>query len=111
MTQLLSGPFQTGVRCLHHPVPARPSTSLAVGLPRGGGVRGDHVPRAYPRGRGLAMTPVVHRLREESSRTPMPDHLPFWFKPCSIFGLSYVTTPVGDSRLLTTPCNPRSRPP
>ena len=34
---------------------------------------------------------------------PTPDHLPFWFKPVSPFGLLAVTTFNSDSHLLTLP--------
>src|SRR5712691_3061901 len=102
--------YRPAFACSIIPSPHAHQPPLRLAFP-GGGVRGYHVPRAYQSGRGLAITPVVQRLREERSRTPLPDHVPFWFKPRSIFGLSYVTTPVGNSRLLTAPLNPRSRPP
>lgn len=41
---------------------------------------------------------------------PVLDHLPFWLKPLSTFGLFVVTTFISDSLLLTMPFDPSSRP-
>src|SRR5271157_2347970 len=35
---------------------------------------------------------------------PAPDHVPFWFKPDSIFGLFLITTFISTSPGLTQPC-------
>ena len=42
---------------------------------------------------------------------PVPDPLPFWFKPVSIFGLLRVTTFNSGSHMLTIPPHPCSQPP
>jgi hypothetical protein len=47
----------------------------------------------------------------EDFEAPTPDHLPFWPKPVSTFGLAALTTFSSDSHLLTVPFNPSSRPP
>jgi hypothetical protein len=50
---------------------------------------------------GRACRPVVPHPRRENKELPVPDHVPFWFKPDSIFGLSLFTTFIGTSRRLT----------
>ena len=60
---------------------------------------------------GRACRPVVHHPRRENDETPVPDHIPFWFKPDSIFGLSLLTTFIGTSRRLTLSRSAGSRPP
>ena len=60
---------------------------------------------------GRACRPVVHHPRRETGELPVPDHVPFWFKPHSIFGLSLVTTFIGTSLGLTMSRTAGSRPP
>ncbi len=92
MSQPLSGPLQAGLRLLPRPLPAAPSARLAAGLPsrEDDGLHTLH--RRNPRGLGPASTPVARYLRRASSGAPGPGHMPFWPKPISIFGLSYITT-------------------
>jgi hypothetical protein len=92
MFQPLSGPLPAGLRFLSPPVPAAPSAHLAT---------------CFPRGEDYGLTTLRHRnpawvrsrLYAGGSTTapgqfgaPGPGHLPFWSKPVSTFGLSYVTT-------------------
>jgi len=60
---------------------------------------------------GRACRPVVHHPRRESRKLRVPDHIPFWFKPDSILGLSIITTFIGTSRKLTLSRTAGSRPP
>lgn len=60
-----------------------------------------HVPRKYQSRLGSAFSPVVQHLRLKELVTSNPDHLPFWFKPVSIFGLLPLTTFISSSLSLT----------
>ncbi len=56
-----------------------------------------HVPHAYQSRLGSAFSPVVLISTSEDVVTSEPDHLPFWFKPLSIFGVFALTTFIGSS--------------
>jgi len=68
-----------------YPLPHR----LACGLlSLAGGQWAYHVPRMHPDGLGPACSPVVVSSTLGDYEAPSPDHIPFWFKPISTFGLS-----------------------
>src|SRR6516164_339305 len=91
MSQPLSARLPGGVRFLPRPLPAAPSAHLAARFPRG---RATGLPRC------VAETAWVRsRLYAGGSASapgefgaPGPGHVPFWSKPVSTFGLSFVTT-------------------
>lgn len=81
---------------------------------------------AYPRGEDNGVTsfiasidPGVRSCLSAGGATsttgersaPVPDHVPFWFKPESIFGLSNVTAFISTSPGLTLPRTAGPRPP
>src|SRR5262249_36209005 len=54
-------------------------------------------------GVGSASSPVARQRRQGKGDTPAPGHVPFWFKPVSIFGLLVLTTFIGSSLELALP--------
>jgi len=73
-----------------------------------GECRAYHVSREYLNGLGAAFSPVVLISTSKDIVTFELDHLPFWFKPVSIFGLSALTTFIGSSLSFTLPFPPSS---
>jgi hypothetical protein len=76
---------------------------LAAGLPRGEGdglttFRGHII-----NGLGSACSPVARQRRQGKGKAPALGHVPFWFKPISIFGLLVLTTFTGSSPELAMP--------
>jgi hypothetical protein len=53
----------------------------------------------------------THVAMEGKCTSPCTGHVPFWFKPFSIFGVSTVTTFISGSQVLAPPIDPSSRPP
>ena len=110
-THPLSDPLQTGIRFLPHPSAAASSAFFAVRLPS----RGDNGVTSFifwiTRELGRAYRPVVHHPRRGIDQPPMPDHVPFWSKPDSIFGLLIITAFIGTSPGLTMSRTASSRPP
>src|SRR5262249_5878011 len=79
------------------PLPTVPSVHLAEGLPRG---EDDGLTTFHGRltdGLGSACSPVVRQRRQGKGEAPAPGHVPFWFKPVSVFGLLVLTTFIGSS--------------
>ena len=77
--------------------------SRTTGLPRSaGGTRRWFRSRLFAGGAASA---------PEEFGASGPDHVPFWSKPVSIFGLSFVTTIYDASPGLTMPPHPRPQPP
>ena len=56
-----------------------------------------------PGGLGSACSPVARQRRQGKGDAPAPGHVPFWFKPVSIFGLLVLTTFIGSSPELAMP--------
>ena len=104
-------PLQNGLRFLPHPFPAASSASFAVGLPRWGGNGVDSFIFWITRDLGRACRPVVRHPRRGMCQPPMPDHVPFWSKPVSIFGLLLLTAFISTSLGLTMSRTASSRPP
>jgi hypothetical protein len=106
MLQPLSGPLPTGVGLLPNPLPAASSGRLAA-----------PVPGVTPGRDGFTTFRVRDRIGRcgwclyaggpTSARgefgAPRPGHVPFWSKPDSLFGLSFLTTLVGTSSGFTRP--------
>lgn len=107
----LSAPLQGGLRLLPHPFPAAPSACLAARVPVPGGQRGYFVHLVDRRGLGRASRPVAPHPRQGIAEAPVPGHVPFWFRPVSIFGLSNVTAFNSTSPGLTLPRTAGPRPP
>jgi hypothetical protein len=91
------------------PLPQERSLQFAFPWGRDNGVNSFLF--SIARGLGRACRPVVLHPRRENGELLVPDHIPFWFKPDSIFGLSLVTTFIGTSRVLTLSRTAGSRPP
>jgi hypothetical protein len=110
-THPLSGRLPTGVGFFPHPTAAASSAFFAVRLP----VRGDNGVTSFifgiTRELGRACRPVVHHPRRGIFEPPVPDHIPFWSKPDSIFGLFVLTAFISTSRGLTVSRTASSRPP
>ncbi len=96
------------------PITGRPSLAPSslprcpVGLPCGspsreGGQRGYFVHLLDRRGLGRASRPVALHPRQRSVEASVPGHIPFWFRPVSIFGLSNITAFNSTSPGLTLP--------
>jgi len=63
----LSAPLQSGLRFLHHPLPAPSSAYLTAHFPFPGKIRAYHVPLTYlSDGLGAVSPPVALHLRERS---------------------------------------------
>ena len=76
---------------------------LTAGLPRG---EDDGLTTFHGRitdGVGSACSPMARQRRQGKGDTPAPGHVPFWFKPISIFGLLVLTTFLGSSPELAMP--------
>ena len=102
-THPLSDPLQIGIRFLPHPFPAASSASFAVRLPsRGGNGVTSFISSITPGFRSCLSAGGAPSATGEW-RAPVPDHIPFWFKPDSIFGLSLVTAFISTSPGLTCP--------
>jgi hypothetical protein len=100
MLQPLSVPLQRGIRFFRLLIPARPTTFLAVSLPRRAAIRAYHVPAPshdWVRARLFAGGTSGDVLL---GRTAISGHIPFWVMPNSSFGMSIVTTFISDSHLL-----------
>jgi hypothetical protein len=106
----LSAPLQSGLRLLPHPLPTVPSAHLTACFP----LRGDNGITSFiwliTGGLGRASGPVAHHPRQGNAEAPMPGHVPFWFRPNSIFGLSNITAFNGTSPGLTLPRTAGPRP-
>src|SRR5258705_10681386 len=93
------------------PPPLPHQRPLQSAFPRGEATGLLRSPPRSIRGLGRASRPVVRHPRSGSDESPIPDHVPFWFKPDSIFGLSLVTAVNRTSPGLTLPGAVGSRPP
>ena len=95
--------YRRGIRFLPHPSSAASSASFAVRLP----LWGDNGVTSFI----FSIVPGVRSCLSAGGApsatgefgAPAPDHLPFWFKPDSIFGLSLVTAFISTSPGLTCP--------
>ena len=85
-------PLQNGLGFLPHPSAAVSSATFTVRFP----LRADNGVNSFIfwiiQDLGRACRPVVHHPRRENVELLVPDHIPFWSKPDSIFGLSLFTT-------------------
>jgi hypothetical protein len=95
------GDVATPIRPISRRLSLAPSsfTRRPIGVPYGtlspgelGRRRAYHVPKQCPRGLGPAFPPVALGSAAGENGAPAPSHVPFWFKPDSIFGLSDITT-------------------
>jgi hypothetical protein len=105
------------------PITGRPSLAPSsfprcpIGLPCGslsrsqGGQRGYFVHLVDRRGLGRASRPVALHPRQRSVEASVPGHIPFWFRPVSIFGLSNITAFNSTSPGLTLPRTACPQPP
>ena len=98
-----SARLPSGLGLFPHPSSAVSSASFAVRLP----LRGDHggyfVHRLGHSGLGSCLSAGGAPSATGEFGAPVPDHLPFWVKPISIFGLSLVTAFISTSPGLTCP--------
>lgn len=100
----VSTPLQRGIRFFRYPIPAPPTASLTVRLPRGReyGVTTFHL--FNTNGLDPACPPVadffvrVPPIQKEAAR-----HMPFWLKLISTFSLSDVTMFSSSSHMLVIP--------
>jgi hypothetical protein len=100
--------------------PIHPTTGWRSLLPSSSIRRpiGDHLAAGLPRreddglttfrgwitdGLGSACPPVARQRRQGKGDAPAPGHVPFWFQPVSVFGLSVLTTFIGSSPELALP--------
>jgi len=76
---------------------------LAAGLPRGedDGLTTFH--GWITDGLGSACSPVARTATAGEGESPAPGHVPFWFKPISVFGLLVLTTFISSSPGLAMP--------
>ena len=105
--QPVSARLQSGIRFFRYPIPAEPTVFLAGDLPLPAARRAYRVPHASQR---VGWVLPLHR-RYSSPRAPFeqegqPNHVPFWFKPVSIFGLSFFAVPASSSHVLTRSLKP-----
>jgi hypothetical protein len=110
-THPLSGRLPIGIGLFPHPSAAASSAFFADRFP----LRGDNGVTSFifgiTRELGRAYRPVVHHPRRGIGQPPVPDHVPFWSKPDSIFGLLIITAFIGTSLGLTLSRTASSRPP
>src|SRR5262249_20979234 len=110
-THPLSVRLPSGLGFLPHPTPAVSSAFFAVSLPS----RGDNGVTSFTfsidRGFSSCLWPGGARSSEGDRRAPVPDHVPFWFKPGSILGLSKMTAFSSTSPGLPFPRTAGPRPP
>ena len=86
--------LQNDICLLRIPLPAEPSVFLAVDLAVAGDSSGLPCSADITtRGVGPACTPVVFVSVCAVTKAGAADHVPFWFKPVSNFGLSCITMP------------------
>jgi hypothetical protein len=102
-THPLSDPLQSGIGFLPHPFPAVSSAFFAVGLPSRGRQRGYFVHLFDRSGVRSCLSAGGAPSATRELTAPVPDHVPFWFKPDSIFGLFRLTAFIGTSPGLTCP--------
>ena len=110
-THPLSDPLQSGIRFHPHPFSVVPLASFAGSLPS----RGDSGVTSFT----FSIDPGLRSCLSAGGATsatgddeaPVPDHVPFWFKPDSIFGLFPVTTFISTLPGLTLPRTAGPRPP
>ena len=111
MSQPLSDPLQAGLRFLPRPLPAAPSAHLAARLPS----REDDGLTTLHRRNPAWVRPRLYAGGTSSAPgefgAPGPGHVPFWSKPISTFGLSFVYDAYGGSPGLAIPRAPGPRPP
>jgi hypothetical protein len=97
---------------LLYPLPSQVILRLPLLSMRTAGQRAYHVPQIELAGwfRSRLFAGGATSAAEEFGASA-PDHVPFWPKPVSIFGLSFVTTFSDASPGLTIPSHPGPRPP
>jgi hypothetical protein len=112
MFQLLSRPLQPDIRFFRHPIPARPTTFLAVRLPamfRRQPYGLTTFPACHTTDLGSASPPAVHRRRNLSFEQVIRPHT-VWLMPVSSFGTTILTRFISSSLTLTVSASLRSQP-
>ena len=112
MLQPVSVPLQGGLRFFPTPIPASPWVDLTAFLPSYGKERyGLTTFRTVDtNGLGALCPPVVLGVHDRVVERPCTHYSAFWPKPCSIFGLSFLTTFIKSSHVFTIPSiQPRLR--